>query len=342
AEKEVDTITLPATDKALEDIDTLTIDNEDVVVDIPKKVLEDVQALVDQKELGDAKIIVSLDKQDKQNVVAEYDNVELGGTVVDVQVYIETKDGERIALNTFATPVTIELTSEGKPGTWIYYLDEDTFTGVVTRTEDTIMAQVTKAGTYAVLTYTNPYVDIDESDWSYYAIMELYSVGILNGKTENTFAPQHKVTRAEFSVMVARALELEVGEASTFTDLDNEAWYADGIAAAFQAGIVNGKSADTFAPNDDITREEMAVMVMKAYTYMTKAELSTDAVDAFEDQDEISSWAIDYVIKAKDLGIISGKGNDNFKPKDSMTREEAAQGIYNLLVWPFNKHINKN
>uniref|UniRef100_UPI0013E8CC0C S-layer homology domain-containing protein n=1 Tax=Longirhabdus pacifica TaxID=2305227 RepID=UPI0013E8CC0C len=331
AEKEVDTITLPATDKALEDIDTLTIDNEDVVVDIPKKVLEDVQALVDQKELGDAKIIVSLDKQDKQNVVAEYDNVELGGSVVDVQVYIETKDGERIALNTFTTPVTIELTSEGKPGTWIYYVDGDTFIGAA-RIEDTIRGQVTKAGTYAVITYTNPYVDINESDWSYYAIMELYSVGILNGKTENTFAPQDKVTRAEFSVLVARALKLEVGEASTFTDLDNEAWYAEGIAAAFEAGIVNGKSVDTFAPNDDITREEMAVMVMKAYTYLYGEQPAIQEEVTFADQAGISSWATDYVMFAKNLGLISGKGNNNFKPKDSMTREEAAQVIYNLLI----------
>lgn len=98
-----------------------------------------------------------------------------------------------------------------------------------------------------------------------------------------------------------------------------------------KAGIVNGKSKSVLDPNGRITREEMVTMLIKAYEVMTSKKLDVYTGSKFNDMNQVSSWAVNYVNASVELGIINGRSDNKFAPKGTATRAEAAQVIYNLL-----------
>lgn len=133
-----------------------------------------------------------------------------------------------------------------------------------------------------------------------------------------------------------------------FADIAQGAWYGDAVAAAAEAGIVNGRSDSEFAPNEGITREEMAVMLMRAYAYehssaqaaalSVTAKPSTDAQahapsvsGPFADASSFSGWAADSIAGAAELGLLSGRDGHVFDPSSGLTRAESAQAVYKLL-----------
>ncbi|MNI86265.1 Endoglucanase precursor [compost metagenome] len=118
--------------------------------------------------------------------------------------------------------------------------------------------------------------------------------------------------------------------------MDSTKWYAASIAAAYEAGIVTGRSADTFAPEDTISREEMASMIYKAYLLHTGQNAAADRLSNFKDAGTISGWAADAVAAVQELGFISGRGNQLFMPHEHVNRAESAQ-VISLLLDKINK-----
>ena len=98
---------------------------------------------------------------------------------------------------------------------------------------------------------------------------------MLAGTAERTFEPGRKVSRAEFTAMLVRALKLTDKGTVTFSDVKPDAWYADSIALAVKAGIVTGKSTTLFGTNDQITREEMVTMLMRSYELLNGKALAS-------------------------------------------------------------------
>ncbi len=94
----------------------------------------------------------------------------------------------------------------------------------------------------------------------------LINKGIMSGYGNNVYLPDKEITRAEFATLVAKALQLPQAD-SNFNDVPKSYGLYDGVSRAFGAGIIKGRSPETFAPNDVITREEMAVMVKQALDY---------------------------------------------------------------------------
>ena len=167
----------------------------------------------------------------------------------------------------------------------------------------------------------NPFTDI-ETHWAKDDILEMVESGIVKGVTDTSFEPDRRITRAEFTSLVARAngLAAESYE-NLFADVDGGAWYAREIQAAYSAGLVSG-SDGLFRPDDPITREE-AVKILVAAWERNEAVESGGALE-FADADLISSWAAEYVEKAVRIGLVQGDENGNFNPKKSTTRAEAA------------------
>ncbi|RXJ01686.1 lactocepin [Anaerobacillus alkaliphilus] len=167
--------------------------------------------------------------------------------------------------------------------------------------------------------------------WAKAEIEFLATRSIINGKTETSFAPNADITRAEFAALVARVLELKKGEfQGTFSDVSSNAWYALEVEAAQEVGIVQG-SAGKFNPNSKITREEMAVMIVRAYEFKAKQSVTVEGELEFTDKDNVASWATDAVHAANSLGIVNGKTSTTFAPKDLATRAEAATMLYRLI-----------
>lgn len=175
----------------------------------------------------------------------------------------------------------------------------------------------------------NPYTDIDGYDWAKDAIIGLTNAGIVNGMGDGEFNPAGNVTREQFCKMVVQMYGLDATDtATTFSDVDASAWYAPYVAAAVNAGFVQGQSDDYFGIGESIMRQDMATILYRAIDLSGEmAELN------FTDNDSIADYAKDAVSELVGLGIMNGYEDGSFKPRGSATRAEAAKviwGIYNI------------
>lgn len=161
--------------------------------------------------------------------------------------------------------------------------------------------------------------------WAEKNIAIMYEKGLLMGYSDRTFRPENKLTRAELCTVLCRYLELEPVNSQSFTDV--KGWYAGNIGALSKAGIVDGYKDGTFRPNQNITREEMAVLLNKT---LKPENVRLEAVTAYADDSRISSWARQSVYNAKAQGWMVGSGN-RFNPKAPASRAEIATIFARLL-----------
>lgn len=168
--------------------------------------------------------------------------------------------------------------------------------------------------------------------WAEKEIIELAKQGIVKGKTEELFMPEETVTRAEFAAMIRRALELEPkAYQNKIPDILKDTWYADEVQAMIDAGIMSGDADGKFRPDDTMTRQEMAKVIVSAYSFKTGITDITGEELAFDDNSQIAAWAEEFVSKAAALGLITGMENNTFAPNDNMTRAQAAMVIFRLV-----------
>lgn len=168
--------------------------------------------------------------------------------------------------------------------------------------------------------------------WAADAVNALAAAGIINGRTENTFDPASYVTRAEFAKMICVAMAIPEAANTTiptFTDVTEDDWYFGWVEAAAAKGIVNGVTETTFAPNDLVTREQMASMLYRAIVSMNYAQLLPGGTAvSFADYDAISDYAKTAVVELSKSGVINGVTDTMFAPQAPATRAQAAVMIY--------------
>ncbi len=162
--------------------------------------------------------------------------------------------------------------------------------------------------------------------WAENIIVELVSSGAVSGYSDATFQPDQNITRAEFTTILVKAFKLEAKTGKDFADIANH-WAKDAIVTAAAHGIVNGYDANSFRPDKNITREQMAVMIVKA------AQLNKNDGESkqFIDNDKISSWAAEAIAIASQHKIITGYPDNSFKPQGEATRAEAVTVIVKTL-----------
>ncbi|WP_147803684.1 S-layer homology domain-containing protein [Alkalicoccus halolimnae] len=163
--------------------------------------------------------------------------------------------------------------------------------------------------------------DVKEGDLFYEEIMYLAERGIINGYSDGTFQSKKALTRAEAAVMVGRALELreDSGEARRFSDVPREYYAAGYIGAAAKAGLINGFPGGEYRPQDEMTREQMAAVISRAYYFDPKV-----GVDAFQEITDISvsSYAYRPIEQLYRGGISNGYPDGSFRPKREINRGE--------------------
>lgn len=175
---------------------------------------------------------------------------------------------------------------------------------------------------------SNSFTDAVERTWYYCAVKFVSENGLMNGVGNNLFAPNAKLSRTMLvQILYNREDRPNVNSSSIFADVAADAWYADTVAWASGNGIVNGYENGLFGPDDDITREQFAVML---YRY-AGSPVPPDSLLDFTDADKVSAWAWDAVRWAVEQGIINGKGNGILDPTGNTTRAEAAQKLKNYL-----------
>ena len=166
--------------------------------------------------------------------------------------------------------------------------------------------------------------DID-GHWAKSNIEYVYDHSLMNGYPEGIFAPENSITRAEFATVMSKFMELgeDSAAADKFSDVDGH-WAKGYIGALYNREIVNGVSDIEFAPDANITRQEIATILARAF------KLTEKSADVFADNDSIAEWASDFVYMTKAAGYMQGDENNNFNPIANATRAEVATIIYRL------------
>ena len=176
--------------------------------------------------------------------------------------------------------------------------------------------------------WNNPFADVSGGAWYYDAVKFVHSSGLMNGASDNRFAPDEALSRA----MLAQILYNKEGRppmaaGNAFADVASNAWYANAVAWAAAKGVASGYGDGRFGPDDSITREQLAVMLWR---YAGSPAAQNTAL-SFRDAGEISGYARQAVQWAAENGIVSGYGENTFAPAAQATRAQAAQMLKNFL-----------
>jgi len=167
------------------------------------------------------------------------------------------------------------------------------------------------------------FADVTPEAWYSDSVRYVYEKGLFTG-TDKGFEPDSFMTRAMLVTVLHR---MENGMAASkkhaFSDVPDGSWYSDGVSWAAENGIVTGMSNESFAPDENITREQLAVILYR-YALYCGTEIEEKNETRFNDSDSISSYAKDAVGFASYTGIMGGKGNNMLFPRDSATRAEVA------------------
>jgi hypothetical protein len=172
------------------------------------------------------------------------------------------------------------------------------------------------------------------SSWAKSQIQTLSDKFILNGTSADTFSPKNPVTRAQFASMLVTAIGLDKQTGgNAFTDIKGSEWYADDVNAAYKAGLITGYDG-SFRPDDEITRQDLTVMLARAIKLLDIKFTSGTAKVPYGDAAAFSSYAKDSIQAVSDAGLMQGEAQQGqfiFHPALPTTREAAAKVIYQLL-----------
>ncbi|HIZ94923.1 C69 family dipeptidase [Flavonifractor sp. An112] len=173
--------------------------------------------------------------------------------------------------------------------------------------------------------------DVDSSAWYADAVSYVAENGIMNGAGNGTFAPDTVMSRAML-VQVLYNLEGKPEAADcTFTDVAADAWYADAVAWAADAGIVTGVSDITFAPDQMMTREQIATILYRYAAYKNYDVTASNDLSSYTDAGQIGSYAVEAMQWANGAGLITGSTATTLNPLGSATRAEVATILMRFL-----------
>lgn len=193
----------------------------------------------------------------------------------------------------------------------------------------TTVSGITPAKPQPINNYFN---DLADASWAVDAINSLAEKNVLAGKSVGIFAPNDNITRAEFAKIIVAAFGLNTKADIGFVDVAADSWYYDYVSIAVGSGIAKGMSDSKFGPEENITRQDMAVMLMNA-AKLAKNMAETDGNVSFADEAEISDYAKSAVNILTKAGIINGTGDGRFAPRANATRAQAAKLVHGLLTY---------
>ena len=179
---------------------------------------------------------------------------------------------------------------------------------------------------------TNPYM----------AVQFLYEKGIINGKSERTFAPNDPITREEFAKIIVLATESELAsKTGTFSDVKKGSWYEPYVETANENNLMKGTGDSIFGVGANITRQDAILIVYRMYGLLgipTQEHNTTDKT--ISDASSISDYAQEAVYALAKLGTVD-LTSDKFRPKDAITRGEACISIYRMLIADKNAYDDR-
>ncbi len=179
---------------------------------------------------------------------------------------------------------------------------------------------------------TEKFTDIQDH-WAEPVIHAVVKEGYFKGTGGTTFEPNRSITRGEFVTVLGRMEEVKVKDyaSSALKDVEAGSYYEGYVNWAVEQGVVQGYDDGTFGPERAITREEMAMTLHRLLDRQGKLTSNAEAM-RYVDEHHINPWAKEAIVALSQHGVIQGREDGQFAPREALTRGEVAQLIYNLKI----------
>ena len=291
--------TVTTTEKDKEGNTTTTVEKPDGTATITEKKKDGTTVKTETNADGETKSEIDVPSSKETEVTIPAPNAENVTSVV-----VTDKDGNETEITDF------EITNDG-----VKISVSGDCTVLLSKAAKKIFDDVHSAGHWAA-------ADIDY----------VFANGLMNGTSENGFSPDDKLTRA----MLVTVLYRNEGEPATnrsipFADIDMGAYYANAVSWAKQNGIVNGVTETEFAPDDNITREQIAAIMFRYAQYKGMETMTLEENLHFADTSEISEYAVSAMNWAVGTGLMKGKSSTTLNPKDNASRAEIAAILHRFI-----------
>ncbi|MFC5470135.1 cadherin-like beta sandwich domain-containing protein [Cohnella suwonensis] len=288
---------------------------------------------------ADKSIQVTVDKVADISSLPQDASLRLLGDVYEVK---KNSNGDFLKPVTIALPFDKSKVDFNKNEVAVYWLNEQTNKWVeldntqVDQAGGTVSGTITHFTKFSVFASERkqiPSPSASETNltdikghWAEASIRELIQSGAISGYPDQTFKPNNKITRAEFVSILVKAFKLKAPDSKTFADTTDH-WAKDSIGSTAALGIATGDGEGNFRPDDPITREEMALIIVRALKLNASAKFVS-----FKDNSAVSGWAIEAVAAAADKGLLSGYEDGTIRAKANTTRAEAVAVIVRAML----------
>ncbi len=169
------------------------------------------------------------------------------------------------------------------------------------------------------------FTDVNMDGWYHDGVHYCIANGLMNGVSADEFDPNGTLTRAMMVTVLYRMEgEPAVSGAADFEDVADDTWYTDAVAWAAAIGIVNGISETEYAPNSNITREQLATMLYRYAAYKAYGTSAAGDLEDYSDAENVSDYAAEALTWAVDAELVNGMGDNTLAPKGSATRAQTA------------------
>ncbi len=164
------------------------------------------------------------------------------------------------------------------------------------------------------------FIDLSDYGWAEESIYKLYEQGVISVSDDKKFNPGRNITRAEFAKMVAVMFGItDYDDVEVYGDVTKDKWYYSYVMALSKSGIINGVSDNWFAAEENITRQDICVIIVRLYNAQAEENSS------FKDADTVSDYAKTAVAYMCENGYINGYEDNTFRPMNFATRAEVAK-----------------
>lgn len=251
------------------------------------------------------------DLADTENVIIRKDGVYV--TTHNQEVRIASINQDLVGV--LENPRAIRMVNN-KPTTVMHHAKKGEITLTTTNLKDIIITNKVAA----------PFIDVKPTDWFHKDVEDAYNYMFAQGTTATTFDPNAKITRGQFAVMVARALEVsehDVHNAYSMSDLKGK-WYAKEAQFLIDFGIIGGYGNGKFGGDDTLTREQAIAILGRTLEFMGVDATSSKPANV-TDLSKVSSYAKDYVNYFAEKEVLASGSKVAFNPKDNLTRAQMAK-----------------
>lgn len=270
---------------------------------------------------------------------AQQATVETGDKVVDISILSGTQN-----ITSFNGVITATMAYSGPVPVAVWHLSSDGTLEKLTSSYDEASKTVSFAlpghlSLYvlgqdtAAPAWVNPFTDIRETDWFYGDVEFAVKNGLFNGTTTTTFSPEMSMTRGMLVTVLGRLHGVDVSKyaASSFEDVAAGKFYTPYVEWAKEAGVVNGVGNNKFAPDSAISRQDLAVIVVRYAEYAGKQFTVAQQNVAFTDEAAIRDSAKSAIQTLYSNGIFQGDNNNRFNPQDSTTRAQVSAILHRFI-----------